>query len=71
MVSCALVKRRPRKFGIGLVLRQITSFSIQKPMSCSLVPTRKMLWYEPMTQIVPSSLRMRRAAFSHASVKRS
>src|ERR1700712_3571674 len=31
MVSCALVKRRPRKFGIGLVLRQTMSLSTQKP----------------------------------------
>ncbi len=28
-VSWALVKRRPRKFGIGLVLRQMTSFRTQ------------------------------------------
>ncbi|MGZ5897578.1 MAG: DNA methyltransferase, partial [Xanthobacteraceae bacterium] len=31
MVSCALVKRRPRKFGIGLVLRQTISLRTQKP----------------------------------------
>ena len=30
-VSCALVKRRPRKFGIGLDLRHTTSLRIQKP----------------------------------------
>ena len=35
IVSCALVKRRPRKFGIGLALRQTMSLSIQKPRSCS------------------------------------
>ena len=43
-VSCALVKRRPRKFGIGLDLRQITSFRIQNPRSCRMAPMRKMLW---------------------------
>ena len=43
-VSCAFWKRRPRKFGIGLVLRQTTSLRIQKPRSCISAPTRKMLW---------------------------
>ncbi len=42
-VSCAFWKRRPRKFGIGLVLRQTTSLRIQKPRSCMVAPTRKML----------------------------
>src|SRR5579862_5414254 len=44
MIWCALVKRRPRKLGIGLDLRQTTSLRIQNPRSWSRVPTRKMLW---------------------------
>jgi hypothetical protein len=42
-VSWALVKRTPRKLGIGLVFIQTTSFRIQKPKSCMIAPTRKML----------------------------
>src|SRR5205823_3090048 len=38
-----VVKRRPRKFGIGLVLRQTISLRTQKPRSCMIEPTRKML----------------------------
>ena len=56
------MKRRPRKFGIGLDLRHTTSLRIQKPRSCSTVPTRKMLWYEPITQSVPAGLSTRRQA---------
>ena len=39
-VSWALVKRVPRKFGIGLALRQTMSFKIQKSASWSNEPTR-------------------------------
>ena len=42
-VSWALVKRRPRKFGIGLVLRHTTSLSSQNPRSCNWAPIRKIL----------------------------
>ena len=42
-VSWALVKRVPRKFGIGFALRQMTSLRIQNSASCNRVPTRKML----------------------------
>ena len=42
-VSCAFVKRRPRKLGIGFVFRQITSFKIQNPRSCNVFPKRKIL----------------------------
>jgi len=31
-------------FGMGLDLRQTTSFRIQNPRSCRVAPTRKMLW---------------------------
>ena len=65
-VSCALVSRLPRKFGIGLVLRQITSLRIQKPASCSVAPSRKTLWYDPITQIAPSGFSTRRASPSQA-----
>lgn len=43
IVSWALVNRLPRKLGIGLDLRQIMSLRIQKPRSCSTVPTLNML----------------------------
>ena len=39
-VSCALVKRVPLKFGIGLALRHTISLRIQKPMSWRIAPTR-------------------------------
>ena len=42
-VSCALVKRTPRKFGIGFALTHETSLSSQYPKFCMIVPTRKML----------------------------
>jgi hypothetical protein len=38
-VSCALVSRLPRKFGIGFDLRQTTSFRSQKPASCIAAPS--------------------------------
>ena len=61
-VSWALVKRTPRKFGIGLVLIQTTSFRIQNPRSCRIVPTRKILWYVPITHRLPVSFSRRRPA---------
>ena len=70
-VSCALVKRVPLKFGIGLALRHTMSFRIQKPKSCTAAPTRKMLWYDPITQIVPVSLSTRCACASQPRVNAS
>src|SRR5204863_4444214 len=43
----------------------------QNPRSCMIVPTRKMLWYEPITQIVPDGFKALRAAISQARVKSS
>src|SRR3546814_8204773 len=60
-VSCALVKRLPRKLGMGLDLRQTTSLRIQNPSSCKAEPTRKRS--EEHTSELQSLMRISYAVF--------
>ena len=41
-----------------------------KPMLWSAKPRLKMMWWVPVTQIVPCGLRMRHASFSHLTLDR-
>ena len=70
-VSCALVKRRPRKFGIGFALRQTMSFSIQKPRSCSIGADAENVVIGADHPKVAFGFITRRTSLSQARVKRS
>ena len=58
-VSWALVKRTPRKLGIGLVLIQAMSLRIQKPRSCRMAP-------DAVDVVVGADHPQRAAVFEHA-----
>ena len=67
-VSWALVNLLPLKFGMGFVFTHMISFRNQNPRFCSMDPILKILWYEPITQRVPLSLKTLLDSFSQRIV---
>jgi hypothetical protein len=46
------------------------TFMILSLIDCRAKPRLKMMWWVPVTQMVPSGLRMRQASFSHLTLNR-
>ena len=51
-------------------MAQVIWFMSLSLMVCRAKPRLKMMWCVPVTQMVPSGLRMRHASFSHLTLKR-
>ena len=59
-----------RAFGGGSGFAQVIWLMILHLIVCRAKPRLKMMWCVPVTQMVPSGLRMRHAAFSHLTLNR-